>query len=224
MMGSGLGGTWLVNANVAIRPSRDVFAGGAWPKAIAGDPEQLDPYFATAEHVLGVSRHPQARQLAKVRTLERYAERHPDEVRFEELKLAVNFEARGLHPVPGFPKAVVDSSPCTDCGDCITGCNVGAKNTVYKNYLPAAARYGCRIYAQCEVLCLEHRDDAYGGYWRIHYTHHTEERPGTVVHTLLARVVILGARALGSTEILLRSEAEGVSLSPQGRPGLSAKR
>ena len=32
----------------------------------------------------------------------------------------------------------VAQHPCVGCGDCMTGCNYGAKNTVLMNYLPDA--------------------------------------------------------------------------------------
>ncbi len=57
MSGSGLGGTSLINANVALRPDRDVFQQSAWPIPLR-DRDFLDPYFARAEWEFGVAVEP----------------------------------------------------------------------------------------------------------------------------------------------------------------------
>ena len=64
MKGSGLGGTSLVNANVAILPDAEVFQEPAWPRTITRD--VLQPYYDTARKMLVANPHPRARQLLKV--------------------------------------------------------------------------------------------------------------------------------------------------------------
>ena len=51
--------------------------------------------------------------------------------------------------------AGVEQPGCTLCGDCNTGCNVGAKNTVLMNYLPSAVKSGADIYCNIEVDYIE---------------------------------------------------------------------
>src|SRR5579862_9980245 len=67
--GSGLGGTSLINANVAILPDREVFEQLPWPSGINYD--ALAPYYQKAFGVLAANPHPNALQLAKVQALER---------------------------------------------------------------------------------------------------------------------------------------------------------
>lgn len=55
----------------------------------------------------------------------------------ETLPLAVNFQKEGIEVYKGNGKSIVKHE-CIDCGDCVTGCNVGAKNTLYMNYLVRA--------------------------------------------------------------------------------------
>ncbi|MEI9973765.1 MAG: hypothetical protein WDO73_17955 [Ignavibacteriota bacterium] len=52
-----------------------------------------------------------------------------------------------------------------NCGNCVTGCNVGAKNTLYMNYLPMAQRAGAVILTQNTVQYLQKLTT---GGWRIH--------------------------------------------------------
>src|SRR6516162_3468616 len=61
--GSGLGGTSLINANVAIIPDREVFEQFHWPTAIQYD--ELLPFYQEAATVLAANPHPRALELAK---------------------------------------------------------------------------------------------------------------------------------------------------------------
>ncbi len=198
--GSGLGGTSLVNANVAIVPDREVFEQYQWPSAITYD--ALQPYYQRASQVLKPNPHPRALQLAKVQALDRRAKQLGTDA--QALNIVVNFTIDGPNA------AGVNQKPCIDCGNCVTGCNVGAKNTLYMNYLPMAAKAGVTIHTQTKVEWLEKL--ATGG-WRIHGKHVKDDGSGDSF-TLDAGEVILSAGSLNSTEILLRSEMHGLSVSP----------
>ena len=198
--GSGLGGTSLINANVAIEPDREVFEQFRWPAAIAFD--ELQPYYQRARDVLAPSVHPRALQLAKVQALNRRAQEMGTTV--EALTIAVNFTIDGNNPHG------VEQRPCNDCGNCVCGCNVKAKNTLYMNYLPMARNAGATIFTQTKVEWLEKLP---GGGWRIHGQYVTG--PGASQDfTLDAGEAVLSAGSLNSTEILLRSEMHGLSVSP----------
>ena len=41
---------------------------------------------------------------------------------------------------------------CNGCGNCVGGCNVGAKNTLNFNYLPDARTFGADIFTQVGAL------------------------------------------------------------------------
>jgi len=100
--------------------------------------------------------------------------------------------------------------PCTLCGNCVTGCNVGAKNVLTVNYLPLAKQRGAQLFTQVEVGHLVKLNE--GGY-AVHYVYHPGAGQPTRPGVLCASVVVLAAGALGSTEILLRSRAYGLALS-----------
>ena len=66
---------------------------------------------------------------------------------FFRTPLMINFEdAPGNHV--GTPQ-----SACNGCGNCMSGCNTGAKNTVAMNYLPDAVQHGAEVFTQVE-LCF----------------------------------------------------------------------
>jgi cholesterol oxidase len=205
--GSGLGGTSLVNANVAIIPDAEVFAQANWPRTITRD--VLMPYYLRARQMLAAGPHPDAINLAKVQAMERRAVEFGNHA--YALNINVNFSIDGKNPFG------VEQKPCTNCGDCITGCNVGAKNTLYMNYLPMARNAGTEIYTQTQVEWVERL--ASGG-WRIHGTHYAADC-SSQFFTLDAKNVVLSAGAINTPEILLRSEMHGLSVSPVLGTGFS---
>jgi cholesterol oxidase len=198
--GSGLGGTSLINANVAIRPDREVFEQFHWPASMTFD--ALAPFYDKAATVLAPAQHPRAAELGKVKALDVRAKELGISV--EALHIAVNFKPEG-------PNAQgVLQRPCIDCGNCVTGCNVRAKNTVYMNYLPMAQQAGAVILTQTKVECIEKLP---GGGWRLHGKH-VKGFGDDESFTLDAGEVVLSAGSLNTTEILLRSEAHGLSVAP----------
>jgi cholesterol oxidase len=198
--GSGLGGTSLINANVAIVPDREVFEQFHWPATLTF--EELRPYYKRSYQVLAPSAHPRALQLAKVQALDRRAREMGTSA--APLRIAVNFSIDG-------PNAQgVEQKPCNDCGNCVTGCNVKAKNTLYMNYLPMARKAGAVILTQTKVEWLE---KIKSGGWRIHGKH-VKGFADDEDFTITASEVVLSAGSLNSTEILLRSEMHGLSVSP----------
>jgi cholesterol oxidase len=197
--GSGLGGTSLINANVAIRPDREVFEQFHWPQEITYD--SLTGFYDAAVQTLGANPHPRAAELAKVKALDRRAQELG--ISAKPLDIVVNFKPAGNNAQNVFQQ------PCNDCGNCVTGCNVRAKNTLYMNYLPMAQQAGATILTQTKVEWLEKLP---AGGWRIH-GQHVVGSSGTPF-TMDAREIILAAGSLNSTEILLRSEMHGLKVSP----------
>ena len=122
LVGCGLGGTSLINANVALRAERRVFEDVCWPRALRDDVEtRLTDGYRRAEAMLRPTPYPaDAPQLAKLAALERAAAgvggdfyRPPINVTFKDGRNHVGVEQRA----------------CVLCGDCVSGCNHGAKNT-----------------------------------------------------------------------------------------------
>jgi len=210
--GSGLGGTSLVNANVAIRPEPDVFA--TWPSAIRqaaqiGEtkPGSLWNYSKRAEETLDVSSHPTGSSLLKFQALKKRATELGQFV--ETLPLAINFKKEGVKVYENNGGSIVKHK-CIDCGDCVTGCNVGAKNTLYMNYLPLAKLGGAHIFTQTEVDYIDKGPD---GRWVVHaMRRESAVFPEEV--TFSARLVILAAGTLGSPKILMQSRERGLASGP----------
>jgi cholesterol oxidase len=205
-IGSGLGGTSLINANVAIQPDNDVFDDSQWPQAIrdARDTRLLQQYFARVKTTLNAGQHPHAMQLSKAKALQQGANGVAG-ADFAPVDIAVNFQFEQTNNNWGIPQR-----HCINCGDCVTGCNVGAKNTLDVNYLAIAKHGGTDLFTQVEVRRV-HKDP--GGGFLVHYRRRESATSAPEEGTLKAkRLVVLAAGVLGSTEILLRSRQQGLSL------------
>jgi cholesterol oxidase len=206
-VGSGLGGTSLVNANVVIEPDNDLFDHPRWPAEIRRDRDSglLQGYFAAVRHMLQVEAY--GEDLPTLRKLEAHRQSTRERgAPYLEVDVAVNLRRYADQP----NHVGVHQRLCTLCGDCVTGCNVRAKNTLYMNYLPLAKQRGAQIFTQVEVDYLTKLPD--GGYV-VQYTYHAADGHSSRQGALRASVVVLAAGALGSPEILLRSREAGLSLS-----------
>ena len=201
LVGCGLGGTSLINANVSLEADRRVFADATWPAALRGEPDgALEAGYHRARAMLGSTPYPDRhRELPKTAALRRSAAAVG--ASFLRPPLNVTFE-------PARTAAGVRQPACTDCGDCVTGCNVGAKNTVLMNYLPDAVAHGAEVFTEVRVDHVERGPD---GVWSVAWA---PTRRARDERRLEAAVVVLAAGTLGSTEILLRSRDRGLELSP----------
>ncbi len=205
--GCGLGGTSLVNAGVSLRPDPRVFVDERWPAGLRGDVEtSLADGYRAAERMLVPRHYPAASpHLAKIDALRVAAGGSP----IKPTPINVTFDAG--------PNVVgIDQPACVGCGDCVTGCNFGAKNTVLMNYLPDAAANGASIFTEVDVRSIEL--DTEGEGWIVHVQplgFGRDERFDAPPLTVSAGLVILAAGTVGSTDILLRSRAQGLSLSDQ---------
>jgi len=202
LIGCGLGGTSLINGNVMLKPEASVLAGAAWPRCLRDDTDDL--LSQAYEHAL-----------AMLETVP-----YPNEVALQKLKVFEQ-QAQGVDGQLSLPPInVTFSTPeksvgaiqpeCTLCGDCCSGCNVGAKNTTAMNYLADAAGAGAELFTGAEVQWVEALSDG----WKLHYKHRTADDEDELL-SISCSELFLGAGTLGSTEILLRSRERGLGLSTQ---------
>jgi cholesterol oxidase len=197
LVGCGLGGGSLVNAAVGLRPDPRVFADGAWPEEVRED-GLLDQGFARANAMLRPNRHGTPGDFIKYRALEAASAAFGQQP--VSAPVVISF-AETTNP------AGVAQPACTLCGDCCSGCNVGAKNTVALTYLPDAKAHGADIFTELTVSHIAKE----GSHWRIYFA--PSEEPEAPLRSVEAKTVVLAAGTLGSTEILLRSRAEGLPVS-----------
>ncbi len=208
VVGCGLGGTSLINANVALRAVPAVWADPRWPAQVIADlPTLVEAGYQAAEAMLRPNPYPaDYPALAKLDALGASAASVGSAKNFYRPPINVTFRD-GLSP------AGVPQKACINCGDCVSGCNHWAKNTTLMNYLPDAWNYGAEVFTEVSVRSVERRE----GRWIVHYELLGDGRQKFKAPDLFvtADVVILSAGTLGSSEILLRSRQNGLPLSDQ---------
>lgn len=203
LVGCGLGGTSLINANVSIRPEERVFQDPHWPRELREDTTLLEAGYRHAQEMLKPTPYPATSPvLAKLVAQQTSAAGMG--ATFTELNINVTFQEGTNH-------VGVHQNACTSCGDCVTGCNYGAKNTTLMNYLPDAHNHGAEIYTEADVRRIEREN----GRWVVRFEWLNPGRevfPETDLF-VTADIVVLAAGTLGSTEILLRSKDAGLPVS-----------
>lgn len=202
MMGCGVGGTSLINANVCLSPDILVLEDERWPVPIRTD-HYLNVGFGRARDMLAPEMLPAASNPLKVAALEKAAKALGREV--ERVPLHIAFKDK-------INRAGVRQPACTECGDCMGGCNVGAKTTVHSTYLTDAVNHGAAIFAGVKVRYVER---ATGGLWRVSFLMHAASDKTVPIRSVQAPIVVLAAGTFGSNEILFRSRARGLALSAQ---------
>ncbi|MBU6269688.1 MAG: alkaline phosphatase D family protein [Betaproteobacteria bacterium] len=233
LVANGLGGGSLINAGVMLEPRAEDFEPGsvmgALLESLHASSDTGRSFFAEAGLRLGSREnhaegntirrhkrfrsgdHPQGPLPAKTAALQTLAGSRTPEL----APITVSMTGGGNH-------AGVALDACTLCGDCLTGCNVGAKDSLDANLLEIASRGGVEIVTGATVLSIrrarpsEIRQDR-PPRWVLRVAHtdpRLQDREATHFR-IGARRLILSAGTLGTTEILLRSRDERLVFSPR---------
>lgn len=200
LSGCGVGGTSLINANVCLNPDPSVFEDAAFPHEIRVD-HYLNLGFHRARQMLAPAPLPEASRPLKLAALEKAAAAIGREV--ERVPLHITFAKAAT-------AANVVQPACIECGDCMAGCNVGAKTTVHSTYLADAVNHGAEIFAGATVRFVERTRD---GRWRVAFRTGEDSNKTVPRRSVLADIVVVAAGTLGSNEILARSRERGLQLS-----------
>jgi cholesterol oxidase len=194
---AGWGGGSLIYANVFARPSDETFR-PHWP--VSYSRTSLDRYFDLAAYMLEVGpiqADPVSGEVpVRTRAMEDLVERMDRAAGTVRPNLAVRFAAEPNVPQPN--RHGVVQHGCTFVGECVVGCNQGAKNSLDYNYLAVAERAGAVALTEAEVVRIEPGD---GGY-TVEYR---DNAAGGARRVLRGQSLFLAAGAVGTTELLLRS-------------------
>ena len=214
LAGAGVGGGSLNYANTLYVPPKPFFEDPQW-KDITDWQEELKPYYDQARRMLGVRLNPT--MTPSDVHLKAAAERMGVGDSFHLAPVGVFFgdgeDADGrTKAAPGdqaadpyFGGVGPARTACTECGECMTGCRHGAKNTLNENYLHLAEKAGAVVHPMTTVVALT--EDSQGGYAVT--TLPTDNRRKGQGRVLRARRVVLAAGTYGTQTLLHRMKANG---------------
>ena len=217
--GAGVGGGSLVYANISVAANRDTFDRG-WPPEITFD--VLAPHYARVAQTMNVKPVPPAQWPNRTKLLKEAAEKLGYGDRFRALELAVTFDEHWTYDQadphnPAKTKEVVNAQgqtqgTCVHLGDCDIGCDVRARNTLDLNYIPIAEQHHAVVKPLHIVRMIRPMADGY------EVTFQEIDNGGLMSGAATARIVIVAAGSLGSTELLLKCRADQAAL-----PQISAR-
>ncbi|MFI2202385.1 GMC family oxidoreductase N-terminal domain-containing protein [Streptomyces sp. NPDC020192] len=214
LAGAGVGGGSLNYANTLYVPPKAFFEDPQW-KDITDWQEELKPYYDQARRMLGVRLNPT--MTPSDVHLKAAAQRMGVGDTFHLAPVGVFFgdgkDADGMakagpgEPVadPYFGGAGPERRACTECGECMTGCRHGAKNTLNENYLHLAQQAGAVVHPLTTVVSVT--DDSRGGYAVA--TLPTDRKKRGEGRLFTARKVVLAAGTYGTQTLLHRMKAGG---------------
>jgi len=214
LAGAGVGGGSLNYANTLYKPGDNYFHSPAWDH-ITDWEDELTPYYEQARRMLGVVTNPTvtpadklSKQVAEEMGVGNTFRMTPVGVFFGK-KVGLEGEEGETVADPYFGGVGPDRTACTECGECMTGCRHGAKNTLLKNYLYLAEKAGTEVHDRSTVTSVRKlgADDEPG--WEI-----TVERTGPVfgkkkTTTFTSDYIIMAAGTWGTQNLLHRQKEDG---------------
>src|SRR4051794_35907949 len=153
--GAGVGGGSPNYANTLYVPPQPFFDDPQWAH-ITDWHDELAPHYDQATRMLGVVTNPSV--TPSDREMQRLAEQFGKADTYRPTPVGVFFGRDGALepgrtvPDPFFGGAGPERTGCTDCGECMTGCRHGAKNTLVKNYLALAEKAGAVVHPLTTVV------------------------------------------------------------------------
>ncbi|KAB1502429.1 GMC family oxidoreductase [Corynebacterium sp. 320] len=221
LAGSGVGGGSLNYANTLYKPSSTYFQDKQWAH-ITDWEDELTPYYEQAQKMLGVVENPtmtnsdkRIKEVAEEMGVPETFRMAPVGVFFGE-KTGLKGKPRETVADPYFGGVGPDRTACHECGECMTGCRHGAKNTLLKNYLYLAEKGGTVVHDMSTVTDITHD----GSTWTV-----TTTRTGTVATSLAKKLsarkkntstttftadyVVMAAGTWGTQNLLHRQKDNG---------------
>lgn len=217
--GAGVGGGSLGYANVLEVPSDETFATPAWNQNIKWG-EVLKPHYETAKKMLGVSRNPKLWKADLI--LKEMAQEIGMSHTFRATDVGAYFGEEGVTVKdPFFNGDGPDRAGCIHCGGCMVGCRHNAKNTLPKNYLYFAEKWGAEVLSEVEVvdvLPVDSNQMSVNSDARYVISYQNSTKLFKQKKSVYAKNVIFSAGVMGTMKLLLNLRDVKKSL-----PKLSAK-
>ena len=208
LAGAGVGGGSLNYANTLYVPPDPFFNDKQWSH-ITDWRSELMPHYDQATRMLGVVKNPTLTDADRI--MKDLADEMGVGDTFTATPVGVFFGVGGEKqpgrtvPDPFFGGVGPARTGCIECGECMTGCRHGAKNTLVKNYLGLAEKAGAQVIPMTTVTGFEQLAD---GTWQVRTKRTGRLLPGGV-KTYTARHVVLAAGTYGTQSLMFKMRDTG---------------
>ncbi len=203
LSGTGVGGGSLVYANTHMVPPDSFFKHKTWDH-LEDSKKILMPFYTLAKRMLGTAKNPWthfgddvlrdvARDMGQLQSV-------------ENVDVGVYFGEDNIDPF--FKGHGPKRNSCTACAGCMVGCRFNAKNTLVKNYLYFAKKFGAKIFARTQVVKIEYLNNTYNittqksGAWFF------KEKK-----VFQSKGIVVSGGVLGTLELLLKQKEKYKTLN-----------
>lgn len=212
--GAGVGGGSLVYANTHMFPPDEFFNNPVW-SGLRDWKATLTPFYERARFMLGSTK---------------YEKEGPEDLILKDIAADMN-RSETYHTVDhigvylGDRKAEKDPyfnglgpmrKGCIECANCMVGCRYNSKNTLDKNYLYFAEKWGTKVEAETKVIKVELIDNIYHIHTESSTSMFSKNR-----RLFKSKGVVFSAGVLGTLKLLFRQKEEFSTL-PKLSPKLGA--
>lgn len=198
LSGVGVGGGSIVYGNTHMFPPDQFFNNPVWSH-LKNWKNTLQPYYNLARHMLGTKEHTELHE--EDHLLKEIAVDMGREDSFSGVNVGVYFGDQDQEVDPYFQGKGPLRSGCRECAGCMVGCRYNAKNTLDKNYLYFAEKYGVRILDKTFVTKLEYQNSV--------YTVHTQSTGSWFAkkrETFRSKGLVISGGVLGTMDLLLKQK------------------
>jgi cholesterol oxidase len=198
LSGVGVGGGSLVYACTLFTPPDDYFTSSEWA-GFRDWKKTLMPFYRVAGQMLGKTTYHQMNR--EDRLLYQVSRQFGCEDTFSNVDVGVYFGDTEKQTDPYFNGHGPPRKGCRECAGCMVGCRENAKNSLDKNYLYFAEKFGARILAEHRAYRIEYKEGTY----------HIHTRSSTsLLHrskqVFTSRQLVVSGGTLGSLELLLKQK------------------
>ena len=198
LSGVGVGGGSLVYANTLFYPPDNFFVHESWKKYYNWK-QLLKLFYDTAAFMMGRTLY------EKINPEDRYLREVAKDMNrsdsFENVYVGVYLDDREEERDPYFNGQGPLRKPCIECAGCMVGCRENAKNSLDKNYLYFAEKYGTEILAETRVVRIECNHGQYSVYTRSSTSLFRRK-----ARKFKCKGLILAGGSLGTLELLLKQK------------------
>lgn len=198
LSGVGVGGGSIVYGNTHMFPPDDFFNNPVWAH-FKNWKNVLTPYYDLARHMLGTKALTNYNEEDLL--LKEVAADMGKEATFSGVNVGVYFGDTEKETDPYFNGKGPLRLGCKECAGCMVGCQYNAKNTLDKNYLYFAEKYGAGIMDRSIVTKIECTNGL--------YTIHTKDSTSWFSKnqkTFTSKGLIVSGGVLGTMDLLLKQK------------------